>query len=162
MPTSRPVQTQSKLGEILEYYSDIEDLGNEMEEWRDNMPDSLQSLGKYQQVEEAADALASAASELEEACTGIKEILKKTPTILNVNIKYTYHKMYKGYQMPRWVRLANLCAALEAAMQFLEGPFGIKPRDVSEEDFSALKSYMEQVDTALSDLQGVDFPTMFG
>ena len=44
MPTSRPKTAQQRLGEILELHSDIEELKDEMEEWRDNLPDALGDL----------------------------------------------------------------------------------------------------------------------
>lgn len=167
MPTSRPVQTHNTLGEILEYYSDIDDLKDEMEEWRDNMPDSLQSSDKYSQVDEAANTLDNAHGELEEACDAIKRFLEKIPAdkdnklILDTPVGYTEHKMYKGYQMPRWVRLANPCAAIEEAMQFIEDHVAEISVVLSENDMQELVDHKKQVDDALGDLQGVEFPSMF-
>lgn len=168
MPTSRPVEVQDKLGEILGYHSDIDDLKGEMEEWRDNTPDSLQSTDRYQAVSDAADDLDRAYSELEEACGGIKKLLEKIPVdkggvlILDTPINYTEHKMYKGYQMPRWVRLANPCAAMEAAMQFIEDHLDDIKAALPEENKEQLDYHKKQIDDALSDLQGVEFPSMFG
>lgn len=177
MPTSRPVQTSGKLGEILEYYPDVEDLKDEMEEWRDNMPESLQSSDKYNQVDEAANTLGNAVDELEEACEGIKHLLEELPkdagemSFLDLDIHYTEHKMYKGYLMPRWVRLANPCAALESAVRYIEDHTEHIAKDLASKDLSVdrtedytaeLESYIKQVDDALGDLQGVEFPSMFG
>jgi len=169
MPTSRPMKTQDNLGEILDCYTDVDELKDEMETWRDGMPDSLQSSDKYDQVSTAADTLESAYSELEESCDGIKKILEKIPkgqdemSILDKPIEYIEHKMYKGYQMPRWVRLANPCAALGAAMEFLEGLFDSISKDLdNDEDTDLLKEFMKQVTDALSDLDSVDFPSMYG
>lgn len=170
MPTSRPAQTFDKLADILTCYSDIEELKDEMEEWRDNMPESLQSSDKYSQVDEAANTLEGAASTLEEGCDQIKLILEKIPvskdegemSILEMAIHYTEHKMYKGYNTPRWVRLANPCAALEAAMQFIESHMESLEKDLPEEQARELDYHKKQVDEALSDLQNVEFPSMFG
>lgn len=163
MPTSRPKQTHSTLGEILEFHTDIEGLKDEMEEWRDNMPESLQSSDKYSQVEEAADTLGNAASELEEACEGIKKILEGDSAVLSAIIEYTEQKMYKGYNMPRWVRLANPCAALGAVVEFLkEQENNIKKSLQNEEDRDQFSYCIDHIDDALSDLSGVEFPPMFG
>ncbi len=184
MPTSRPMQASGKLSDILEYYTDIDDLKTEMEEWRDNVPDSLQSSDKYSQVDEAAETLGNAASELEEACNGIKRLLERLTKgkgetnildrikklskgevetdFLDTVIGYTEHRMYKGYNMPRWVRLANPCAALEAVVEFAEDRTEDISRDLGEEYSGELKSYIEQLESALGDLQNVEFPSMFG
>lgn len=190
MPTSRPIQTSDKLGDILDYPTDIEDLKDEMEEWRDNIPDSLQSSDKYTQVDEAAETLGSAASELKEACGGIKRLLEMLPkdesgsslldrarklsggetkvNPLDMTISYTEHKMYKGYQMPRWVRLANPCAAIQAVIDFIEDLIENISKDLARENTSAedyaeeLKSYIKQIEDALGDLDNVEFPSMFG
>lgn len=168
MPTSRPMQTSGKLGEILEYYSDIDELKGEMEEWRDNTPESLQSTDRYSMVEQAAETLGGAHSVLEEACSGVKKILESIPTdenemsVLDLPVAYTEYKMYKGYHMPRWVRLANPCAALEAAMGLLDTyKEGILPY-LTEENKDSLAEHIGQIGDALSDLQSVEFPTMFG
>ncbi len=184
MPTSRPMQTSGKLSEILEYHTDIEDLKDEMEEWRDNIPDSLQSSDKYSQVDEAAETLSNAASELEEACNGIKRLLERLTKgkgetsildrieklskgevetdFLDTVIGYTERKMYKGYSVPRWVRLANPCAALEAVVEFTEDHIENMSRDLGEEYGEELKSHIKQLEDALGDLQNVEFPSMFG
>lgn len=168
MPTSRPMQTSGELGEILDYYSDVEDLKDEMEEWRDNMPESLQSSDKYSQVDEAADTLGSAHDDLEGACKGIKTLLEKIPvdedeiSMLKLSVRYTEQKMYKGYPMPRWVRLNNPTAALSAVLDVLETyKDGILPH-LTEEEKDLFAEHLKSADDALSDLQGVEFPTMFG
>jgi len=160
MPTSRPVRTSHKLSEILDCYSDIEELKDEMEAWRDSIPGNFQSSDKYSQVDDAANALESGYSDLEDACDNIKKILEKFPSILESDISYIEHKMYKGYNMPRWVRLANPVAAIEAAASFLEQ--AIPAEGMSESDTEELKQYLDRIDGAVSDLNGVEFPSMYG
>lgn len=43
----------------------VEELADELETWRDSIPENLQGGDKYSQVEEAADALRTAADDLE-------------------------------------------------------------------------------------------------
>lgn len=156
MPTSRPVRTFDKLSEILVYYSDIRELRDEMEEWRDRIP----ALDKYNQVDNAANTLESGHSDLEDACDNIKKILQKFPSVLETDVPYTEHKMYKGYSKPRWVRLANPVAAIEAAASFLEQ--AIPAEGMSEHDVEEVKQYLVRIDSAVSDLNKVEFPSMFG
>ena len=168
MPTSRPVQTQGKLGDILSWYSDIEELKDEVEEWRDSIPENLQSSDKYSQIDELVDKLGNAARELEDSCNRIETILEEIPkgpggvSVLNTLIRYTEHKMYKGYPTPRWVRLANPCAALGAAMQFIEDYIEEHGESLSKDYVDELQSIVESVNNTLEDIEGVEFPTMFG
>jgi len=160
MPTNRPVRTFDKLSEILDYYSDIEGLKDEMETWRDSIPDNLQSSDKYSQVDDVVDTLESSHSNLEDACDSIKKILEKFPSILEADVYYIEHKMYKGCQMPRWVRLANPVGAIEAMASHIEQLMPIE--DMSEYDTEELKQCLGRIDDAVSDLNGVDFPSMYG
>jgi len=168
MPTSRPMKTSGKLDEILSYYTDIDDLKDEMQEWADNMPESLQSSDKYDQVSQAADTLDTAHSELEETCEGIRKLLENVPVVedeqgmLELNVSYYEQKMYKGYSMPRWIRLCNPVAAMKAVLDLLDTyKDGILPY-LNEEDKGALTDYAQRASSALDDLQGVEFPTMYG
>jgi len=169
MPTSRPMKTQDDLGEILGYYSDIEELWYEMVQWKNSIPEYLQDSDKYQAVEEAEDTLDRAYSDLETGCSGILEIVGGIPrsggqiSLLGLKVEYTENKMYKGYNMPRWVRLANPCAALEAAMRFIEGLMdNISELLDDEEKADELKRCIKAVDDGLSELENVDFPPMYG
>jgi len=160
MPTSRPAPTSDKLSEILDYYSDVEELKDEMETWLDSIPDSLQSSDKYSQIDDAVNTLESGYSGLEDACGGIKEILEKFPSILDADVHYIEHKMYKGYQMPRWVRLANPVGAIEAMASHIEKLMPIE--GMSEYDAEELKQHLSGIDDAVSGLNGVEFPSMYG
>lgn len=160
MPTSRPVPTSDKLSEILGYYPDIEELKDEMETWRDNIPENFQSTDKYSQIEDAVSKLESGHSDLEDACDNIKKILEKFPAILEADIPYTENKMYKGYSMPRWVSLANPIAAIEAMANHIEQLIPIE--GMSECDTEELKQCLGRIDSAVSDLNEVEFPSMFG
>jgi len=161
MPTSRPVRISAKLGEILDCYSDVDDLKTEMVEWLDSIPDSLSSSDKASQIEDAANTPELGHSALEDACGTIKSILeKKAPLILERDVSYIEHKMYKGYNMPRWVRLANPVAAIENAASVIEDMLPIEGLD--ENDIDTIKYSLEEIDDAVSDLNGVEFPSMFG
>ena len=172
MPTSRPVQTADKLSDILTYHTDIEELGDEMETWGESIPDALQSSDKASEIDEAKDTLHEAAKELEESCDALKAILEKlTPPantlgILDSMVSYTEHKMYKGYNAPRWVRLSNPTAAIDAMHDFVENRVGsvedAKLYTLVGEDLDNFKHHMGEIDDALRDLENVSFPGMYG
>jgi hypothetical protein len=46
----------------------VEDLRDEMESWRDSIPENLQGGDKYQRVEECHDLLETHAEEIDTAC----------------------------------------------------------------------------------------------
>ena len=160
MPTSRPVQTSSKLDDILDEFQNISELSEEMVEWRDKIPDSLQGSDKYSRVDDAANLLDDGARALEEFSDNIKPALDGIPGILDTEIKYTMHMMYKGYQEPRWVRLANALAAFEAAAQFITD--SVNSWNLGDTELENVKAYLSGADDAISDLQQVEFPSMFG
>lgn len=63
----RAIEIANRLkGEMEEPISIIQTAKDEEEEYRDNMPESLQSSDRYQTADAAVDALDSAVSSLEE------------------------------------------------------------------------------------------------
>lgn len=177
MPTNRPVKTSAPLGEILESYTDIEDLAEEMNEWRESIPESLTSSEKYEQVDEATNALEEAAEALSDSCDRVLELLEEASieeqlegrldakaTLVSVEVSYTERKMYKGYQEPRWVRLHNFNASVAAALDFLEQESTQERmrKVLSEESMGELSSLINEISGVLSDLEGVEFPSMYG
>lgn len=53
---------------------ELDDIAREEEDYRDNMPESLQSGERYERSEEASSALESAHDSLEEAIDSLNEI----------------------------------------------------------------------------------------
>lgn len=162
MPTNRPVNVKCKVRDLLGCSPDIEDLALEVSGWRDNFPDNLKSSPKYDQVSEIADVLESQGPELDDACAGIIELLERAPGILDKEIDYVVLKMYKGYQEPRWVRLSNIISAVHAAIGFISWGTDEPPPELSSEDVDSLTDYIEQARDALSELETVEFPPMYG
>jgi hypothetical protein len=160
MPTSRPVKTSDKLGDILDYYTDIGGLATEMEKWASSMPASLQGFEKHGQVGDAATSLDEGARGLEEFSDNVRPILESIPDILDKEVSYTMNLMYKGYRMPRWVRLANPVAAYSAAVSLIKE--SMESWSLNEDKLDELKEWLNQIDEVISDLQGVEFPTMYG
>ncbi len=189
MPTSRPVQTADKLADILTYASDVTELTEEMSAWRESIPEALSGSDKASAIEEAESTLEDKGQVLDDELDAIQKILAQLepfnaidgkPPVLESMISYTEHKMYKGYNAPRWVRFSNPVEAIRAAMTFIENNVGydaatemkLTPIEavlhksmkypISKEVDEELKGHLKEVDDALSDLDNVDFPTMYG
>ena len=64
--TSRSGRFSAAVSQIEEGRSEIECLKDEMEQWRDSIPENLQGGEKYQQVESCCDELDSVLSEIPE------------------------------------------------------------------------------------------------
>lgn len=95
--------------------SEIEALADEMENWRDNYPENLQSTDKYEQIDTAAETLRDKADELNDL---------------------TFQK-------------AELSDAGEI-------------EDLKEEFRDALNERIETLESAIDELNNVEFPGMFG
>lgn len=160
MPTSRPVQTTKKLSEILDEYEEISCLSEEIAEWRDSLPDSLSGSDKYSTLDELANTLDEEARNLEAIGDAIHPILEKVPGVLDKEIQYHKHLMYKGYSEPRWVRLANAVAAYEAAFTFIKDSMESWPLEDSELD--ELRGNLDNSEDSISELESVEFPSMYG
>lgn len=160
MPTSRPVRTSRKLEDILDYYEDVGKLAEEMATWRSKVPSSLYNSPKYDQVNTAAGILDDGARGLETFGDNVKPILESVPGALDKEITFIIHLMYKGYQKPRWVRLANPIAAYKAAVLLIRD--NMESWLLDEDKLEELRGYLSYVDDVISDLQQVEFPTMYG
>lgn len=67
---------RKELNEVIEKINDakelLENIMCDEEEYRDNMPENLQSSERYEQAEAACDAMQEALDQLEEAITNIE------------------------------------------------------------------------------------------
>jgi len=130
--------------------SEIEELYDEMDSWRDSMGDSegLSQTEKFERVEEAAGGLEQAKDNLE--YVDLSGLNLEPSTVEFVEIRK------RGY--PRWVRCANAAAKIEAVRDLLQ-----KEVDDTEavEMTDKLEEQIGYLDDAFSDLECVEFPGMF-
>ena len=63
---SRADRFADAMGQLDNVISDVEELKSELEEWRDNMPESLQGGQKHEELEEAI-------GQLEDLINGLQE-----------------------------------------------------------------------------------------
>ena len=130
--------------------SEIEELYDEMDSWRDNMGDSegLSQTEKFERVEEAADRLGNAKDNLE--YVDLSGLNLEPSTVEFVEIRK------RG--CPRWVRCANAAAKIEAIKELLQ-----KEVDDTEavEMTDKLEEQIGYLEDAFSDLECIEFPGMF-
>lgn len=136
--------------------SDVESLAEEMCGWRDNMGqnEGLSATQKYDDVETAADALENQQSELED----IQSDLEKLEGLEDIEIvtRPPFDPYFYGHSMGRAKRLANVIADLNAVKEGLEQ---CKDGESPERQL-AIDQLADQLDNAISELEGVDFPSM--
>lgn len=132
-------------------FSDIESLQDEMQSWYDNMPEGLQSGNKGEAVSEAADALSNV-SEVE------------VPNTLTDNAQFMALTVSVGPLKKRASRASRLDYALgllQTARDEVDGHINaetVRAEDVKEE----AQSVIDELDTAISELEGLEFPGMYG
>lgn len=130
--------------------SEIEELYDEMDSWRDNMGDSegLSQTEKFERVEEAAIGLEQAKDNLE--CVDLSGLNLEPSTVEFVEIRK------RGY--PRWVRCANAAAKIEAVKDLLQ-------KEVDDTEAAEMTDKLEEqigyLEEAFSDLECIEFPGMF-
>lgn len=151
---------ESTIGQLLESYTAVEELKDEMSEWRDNMEGAnMTNVPKFEEVQEAADTLDSAYSQLESAVDDITSIKdEKFEALLEVKVEYSYFPF--GRKMSRSDRLADATEdvrrAYDRLTELLDSEEGLDP-DVKRTAADAL----DEVEGALTELEAVSFPGMF-
>jgi hypothetical protein len=145
-PLPREVGLLDAIGEVM---AEITDLGQEMRDWADNMPESKQGGDKHSEVEGAADTL-----------EGISDpVDHETMAFLN-EIKVTIQDptpRRRGYS--RSARLGQATDVLNDVINKLE-EFADQTQDADLEAIA--NDFRGELDNIESELQGVDFPGMYG
>lgn len=138
---------------ISDAYSEITSLAEEMQEAYDNMTGGGMSDDhpKVSLVSEARDTL-----------DGIEVMWPEVPDVLD-GIEVTWHEQIpkdKRHKTARWARLANACAALSAAADAVREAPG--PEDNAEDFEEAQTKLADALEETMGEVEGVEFPTMFG
>lgn len=138
---------EGTVGDVNSAFKAIEALGSEMRETADNMDsNNLGATDKCQRCAEAADTLEGISA------AEVPECLASVPISYGESVPSR-----KGRGTSRAVRLANAVELLQAAREFAE--------DVSDLDKSGAQErdeFVTELDSAISDAEGVEFPGMFG
>lgn len=146
-PPPRDVGLLDAIGEVM---SVCEELAQEMHEWSDNMPDSKQGSSKQDEVDACADTLDNVVGD--DPCDETTD-----QTFLN-EIKVSIQDPILG-RRPR-SRATRLGDGTDILQQVIEALVAHKTEN-SDQEITAneLKDKLEEIE---SELQGVDFPGMFG
>jgi len=161
-------------------HSELEELKNEMEEWRDNLSgNNMEHLPKYDEVSEVVDTLENAVDNLD--VDDIVSQLEEAGVNVGVEIEVSEDRPYGSKGSPRWMRCGNACALLEAAEsearsqieqineereekaehdtdgEEKEGEAAEESEDVDPID----ESILDPIEECRGECEGVDFPTMY-
>ncbi len=145
----KTVQCEAALDEVLDA-AELESLRDEMTDWRDNMEGTgLENTDKFEQVSEAADILEEQVYVLSDAIDSLN--LSGHGDLANAAVKWAEQHPYGKRAWPRWLRHSTAVPQLTAALAVLAEADGAD-------------KYAEQrndIETAIDELNTVEYPTMF-
>lgn len=148
----------------------LEELGEELQNWLDGLPENLQSSNKASDLEEAISQLESAVSSIED-CPTCAELLE---------VHYSESTKRKKSRSDRCADACSIlsgCAdAAREKVSALEDVKGVDPAETDpevlakaakelaqrENDISELESWADACESAQQEAEGVTFPGMFG
>lgn len=159
----KPVPQKGTIADAVSFgCSEIQTLGEEMREWADNMSanEGLTATDKYQAVEEAADTLENHQDELD-----------VPGDVSEFEVEWTeQHPRRRRHQISRQYRLDNAVAALSAARDvcadlsqdeaYLEEH--VEDEERREDVKEGAQTLHDELDNMIGDVEGVEFPGMFG
>lgn len=134
--------------------SDVSELSSEMQEWRDNMSsNNMEHLPKYDEVEQAADALEQIESELSSADDDYQKAMEGVPEDRKVQVML----ITKGY-ISRATRASNAATLLHRAAEVIQ-EMAEKEQDPDKKvDLETLQGELED---QAQELENVEFPGMY-
>ena len=110
---------ESPLYALQHGHSIVEELKDEMGDWRDNMDGTgLENTDKFQRVSEAADTLESAEESLREAAESAETL--ENVSLPETTVEYSYYKPYGRKAPSRYDRLGEATAVLEGALEIID------------------------------------------
>jgi hypothetical protein len=155
---------ESTIADLLSSYSGVEELKDEMCEWRDNMESAnMTQVPKFEEVSEAADSLDNAYTDLESAVGDIENIKdEKLLDLMETKVQYQYHPFRAGRGRSRSDRLSDVCEDVRRAYDRLMELIDAEDRSgLSEDTAQEVRDALDSIEGALTDLEGVSFPGMF-
>lgn len=144
----KPVEHSIKINDGISHaFGAIEELKDELQNWRDNLPESKQQSGK--------------ADELDEAIQGLEQ--DSEPEIPNAveewDVQYTYAPARKASRADRRDEaVAILNAIAEKCQGVVEDPQGA----YDEDELNEIRTFAEACSDAVTSWENVEFPGMFG
>jgi hypothetical protein len=130
-------------------FSDLEELGQEMQDWFDNMPENLQDGSKGDAVSEAADGLSNISA------------VDTPESLATIKVKYAYDSKARS----RSDRRDNAINVLNAVIEHLESDQvkrGIADSSEQEKLTEEYDEFLGDLQNARDEAEGVEFPGMMG
>lgn len=153
-----PRAINASVGSALDHDADIRLLADEMTEWQENLEGAnMEHLPKYDEVMETAETLSEAADSIEGAAATIRELIEEGAIDDSATVSVSEITPYGRKAPPRWMQLSNALSALQSVVDHLEG-IGID--DADDED-ATVREAADELASAISELEGVDFPSMY-
>jgi len=159
---------------IANGYSEIQQLRDEMNEWKDNLENgNLGHTDKFSRVEECAEALDSEADNEPSEELPADLVLKEVSVSVQVNRR-------KNKGPSRAVRCSNACAYLQVVCDELEGimedlptepeeddegritPEAEKAAEEAQEEKDTLEEIRDHLQSTIEAVEGIEFPGMYG
>lgn len=153
-PPPREVGLLDAIGEVI---ADVEELGQEMRDWADNMEEKFGSTQKYEDVNTAADALENIAGEDPQTGAEIEKFLNQ--------IMITVQDPTPRRQpRSRATRLDDARSVLRQVADKLEDPALLVVADapLTEEQKDVCSTMHSALEDMESEMEDVQFPGMFG
>ena len=144
----RPKHCTMTVREAIEAgFTEIEELGEEMREWADNMEGGgLECTSKYDTVNETADCLENVASDPANLEEVPDEVLDSEVTVVE------FYRNLKRMTASRVTRASNAAAKFNVAVE----------RFREHEDNEEIVQLADELENAASEIESTEFPGMYG
>lgn len=147
--------TTTVMDAISTAYGIIEEIGGEMREWYENMPENVQNGDKACTICETADTL--------------ENIEEPNPPLHACELKVEFKTKPLLKRASRSDRLTDglhyayqAIEAIEARIEELKDKQGITDADQDAEQIDELETLRDEVQSMIDDAEGVEFPGMMG
>ena len=141
--------------------SEIESLRDEMQEWVDNMSGTaLENTSRYQMAEEAVSQLDRVDDiGIDDIWDAVNNTECLTEDLKNLEYEVILFKVKSRRQHPsRTYRLSNAISAINGAIECLRE--FLEPYESDE--VSEVRAAIDEVESVVQELDGVEFPGMYG
>ena len=160
MAKSKMQNVKGTIGGFVEdAYSTITDLQSEMQEWADNMEEKFSSTEKYGRISEAAETLGNYTDSPD-----VPEYLAELPAEAVLDNKKNPSRATRCGNATCY--LDGALGSIEAFLEALEKKDSPEATSKTPEQIEEIKSEVEELqgtlDECKSEIEGVEFPGMYG
>lgn len=146
----------STLTDALSAYQGVEDLREQMTEWRENMDNAEMShMPKYEEVEACCEVL-DRYDDLQQECDELAEMLEGT-SLDATPVSSQEMTPYKGRGYPRWMQMSNSLGPVQAACARVTQ----EENGIHQEALADAIEKAAEIEGICEELEGAEFPGMF-